>query len=131
MLNPKAVGERVEAIVLAELVKRGVAVSLPFGNNQRYDLVVDDGAGLKKAQVKSGRLTNGAVKFNVCSANGFSGKSRPYAGEVDLFLVYCEDTPKVYNVPAHTVGSKTCSRRLVASRNNRATRVRWAKDYEL
>lgn len=34
-------GELVEAVVLAELMKREIAVSLPFGDNQRYDMILD------------------------------------------------------------------------------------------
>jgi hypothetical protein len=36
--HPVDVGHRAEAAILAELVKRGYSVLLPFGVNQRYDL---------------------------------------------------------------------------------------------
>jgi hypothetical protein len=39
------VGQRTEAIVLAELVKRGHKVLVPFGTNHRYDFVVDTADG--------------------------------------------------------------------------------------
>ncbi len=45
--HPVDVGHRAEAAILAELVKRGYRVLLPFGVNQRYDLVLDcDGQSL-------------------------------------------------------------------------------------
>ena len=56
--SPKVTGERTEALILAKLVTAGYAVSLPFGNNQRYDLIYEDAGVLKKAQCKTGRLRN-------------------------------------------------------------------------
>jgi PD-(D/E)XK endonuclease len=41
----------------------GFAVLLPFGENTRYDLVVDDGAELRRVQCKTGRLYKGAIRF--------------------------------------------------------------------
>ena len=43
----------------AALIEAGYAVSKPFGENQRYDLVIDDGETLARVQVKTGRLRNG------------------------------------------------------------------------
>jgi hypothetical protein len=41
--HPVDIGHRAEAAILVELVKRGYRVLLPFGVNQRYDLVLDCG----------------------------------------------------------------------------------------
>jgi len=43
MANTKAIGEISEAIVLAEFLKMGFPVLLPFGDNQRYDMVIEAG----------------------------------------------------------------------------------------
>ena len=48
--NSKAIGETTEAVILAHLVRRGDSVSLPFGNTQRYDMIVDRRDKLIKAQ---------------------------------------------------------------------------------
>jgi hypothetical protein len=39
--HPVDVGLRTEAVILAELLRRGYQVLVPFGVNQRYDLVID------------------------------------------------------------------------------------------
>jgi hypothetical protein len=52
-----------EAVILAHLIQRGDLIALPFGNNQRYDMVIDRGGALLKAQCKTGRLRNGVVRF--------------------------------------------------------------------
>src|SRR5215467_12197444 len=88
--HPVDVGHRTEAAILAELVKRGYRVLLPFGVNQRYDLVLDCEGQLRKVQCKAGRLRDGAVQFSSQSvqSNTQGTRTRGYAGEVDLFMVY-------------------------------------------
>lgn len=39
--NSKSIGERSEAMALAHFLQLGWVVLLPFGDNQRYDLVID------------------------------------------------------------------------------------------
>ena len=41
--QPKDVGDRSQAMVLARLVQNFPNVLTPFGENSRYDLVIDDG----------------------------------------------------------------------------------------
>ena len=43
MPNTKAAGDITEAIVLAEFLRAGFSVCVPFGDNRRYDLVVEAG----------------------------------------------------------------------------------------
>jgi hypothetical protein len=130
-MNTKAVGERTEGVLLAHLLKLGKSVALPFGNNQRYDLVVDDGDKLLKAQCKTGRMKNGCVVFWACSTNGFTGKKTGYRGQVDVFLVHCPDTDKFYQVPAELVGVTMVTLRVNAPRNLQKCDIRWAKDFEI
>jgi hypothetical protein len=129
-MNSKAIGERSVGLFLARLIQAGYAVSLPFGDNQRYDLIVDDGESLMRAQVKTGRLRHGAVRFNLSSINGFTGKSTHYRGQIDEFLVYCPDTDGYYRVPVDEVGTKEGSLRVDPPKNAMVTGIHWAKDYE-
>jgi PD-(D/E)XK nuclease superfamily protein len=62
--HPVDVGQRTEAIVLAELVRRGYRVLTPFGTNQRYDLAIDLGDRFLRAQCKTGRLRRGTIIFH-------------------------------------------------------------------
>lgn len=130
-MNSKSVGERTEGVVLAHLLKKGMAVCLPFGNNQRYDMVVDDGNGLQKIQCKTGKLKNGCVIFWACSTNGFTGKKTSYRGQVDAFIVYCPDNEKFYKVPVDEASSTYASLRIDPPRNTQKCFIRWAKDFEI
>lgn len=57
----KDIGNRTEAAVLAEFLKRGISVSIPFGNSEPYDLVVHTKKGFKSIQVKHAIVKNGCV----------------------------------------------------------------------
>ena len=129
MPNPKAIGETTEAVILAHLIQRGDRVCLPFGNNQRYDMIIDRQGALIKAQCKTGRLRNGAVRFNVTSCNGFTGEHRVYKGQVDVFLVWCPQLNTVYEVPVAACGKQLMSLRVEPTKNGQTAYVRYATTY--
>jgi hypothetical protein len=99
--HPVDVGQRSEAAILAELVKRGYQVLLPFGTNQRYDLVIEQGGNFLRCQCKTGRLRKGVVMFSTQSiqCNTQATVIRRYEGQAELFLVYSPDLGKVFCVP--------------------------------
>ena len=68
MEHPKAVGDRSTLAVMLALQRAGYIVLLPFGENTRYDLVIDDGTSFARVQCKTGRLRDGAVRFAACSS---------------------------------------------------------------
>jgi hypothetical protein len=137
-VHPKVVGDRTTAVVLARLLEVFEIVLLPFGENQRYDLVVDDQGRMLRIQCKTGRLLNGVIKFAACSTiyhhpNRASGQPyrHHYRGEADLFGVYCPETDGVYLVPVDEVGIRQGSLRIEPTANNQASNVRWASQYEI
>jgi hypothetical protein len=131
--HPVDVGHRAEAAILAELVKRGYRVLLPFGVNQRYDLVLDCDGRFLRAQCKTGRLREGVIECRTQSiqSNTRGSRWRSYTGEIDLFIVYCPQNDSVYVVPADEVPGRGMHLRVNPPRNRQDKRVRWAKDYEL
>src|SRR5437764_13935895 len=64
--HPKDVGDRSTLAIIMALREAGYGVLLPFGENTRNDLVVDDGCELLRVQCKTGRLRHGAVVLAVC-----------------------------------------------------------------
>jgi PD-(D/E)XK endonuclease len=53
MVDTKAAGDITEAVVLAEFLRAGFPVLLPFGDNRRYDLVVEAGGRFLRVQCKT------------------------------------------------------------------------------
>ena len=119
---------------MAALQASGYDIYVPFGENTRCDLVVDNGQDLLRLQCKTGRLREGAVLFAVCSCYGHHRNPqtarRSYAGEVDYFAVYCRDTTEVYLVPVDAVPTGTQAHlRVLPARNNQRRGVRLASDF--
>jgi hypothetical protein len=136
MEHPKTVGDRTTLAVMAALHDAGYAVLMPFGENTRYDLVMDDGCDLRRIQCKTGRLYEGAVVFNTCSYYAHHpnprATSRDYVGQIDAFAVYCRSTRGVYLVPIDDVPNRrTGALRVNPPRNNQRRKVRLAADYEI
>jgi hypothetical protein len=132
-MNPKDIGDISQAMVLAALVKAGKRVLLPFGDNRRYDLVIEGEDGsFVKIQVKTGRIRpNGTIHFRTASTYSHrGGKQRHYQGEVDLFAVYVPKTGKVYLVPVDAVGVSECYLHVGEPRNGQIKGVRRAEEYE-
>lgn len=136
--HTKMIGDQTEAMVMARLLQVYPVVLLPFGENQRYDMVVDDGERFLKVQCKTGRLKGGAIIFATCSSTyhhpnnqGMRFYRHLYRDQVDLFGIYCRQTDGVYLVPVDEVGTSLGSLRIAAPKNNQSKKVRWAADYEL
>jgi len=130
--DTKRIGDISEAQVITAFTKLGYQVLLPFGENHRYDLVVDDGKNLLRIQVKTGRVRGGVIKYNCSSTHAHRGEtSRPYFGEIDYLAVYCPQTEKVYILPEKELTASVAHLRLLPTRNNMKKTIRWASDFEL
>jgi PD-(D/E)XK endonuclease len=132
--HPVDVGQRSEAIILAELVKRGHHVLVPYGTNHRYDLVIDVEGRFLRAQCKTGRLRDGVIRFNTVSTRVNTVRTfiTPYdADQIDLFLIYCLDTDRVYALDVGEAASSNGRLRVDPAANGQAKGIRWAADHEL
>lgn len=128
--NTKAVGERTEGFILARLLQLGHSVSMPFGDNQRYDMILDEDGKLYRCQCKTGRVFKNAVTFSVCSNNWLSGERYDYHGQIELFLVYCPQLQKFYRVPVEICGKKEFRLRIYMSATDKLRGYRAASDFE-
>ena len=106
---------------------------MPFGSNHRYDFVLDLAERFVRVQCKTGRIRDGVVQFNAQSTrcNRKGAYTRGYAGEIELFAVYCPENERVYAVPIEEATSTVGTLRLSRPVNGQARRIRWAVDYEL
>jgi PD-(D/E)XK endonuclease len=136
MNHPKDVGDRTTLAVMLALRELGFALLVPFGENTRYDLVIDDGATLARVQCKTGRLRNGAIRFKACSSYAHHPRprmpARHYQDDVDFFAVHCPDTGGVYLIPIADLTVKwEGALRIDPPRNGQKLRVRTAANYEV
>lgn len=131
--HPVDVGARSEAIILAELVRRGHTVLVPYGANHRYDLAIDLGTRFLRVQCKTGRLRGGRICFKTASTRTSTSRvfTRGYRGEIDLFLIYRPDTERVYALDVEEAASADGVLRVDPTANGQMKGVRWAADHEL
>lgn len=126
------IGEKTQATVMNELVNRDVVVSIPWGDNQRYDLIIEILGSLYRVQVKTARFLKGTVEFATASSYSHRGGTRKgYKGQADLFMCYCKETGTVYVVPVDEVGESAVRLRVNEPKNNQTKNVRFAKNYTL
>lgn len=124
-------GDISTAVIIAELAKAGKTVLLLFGDNRRYDLVIEENGSFSRIQCKTGRVYRGAVKFASSSSQAHRGKGRQsYDGQIEAFAVYCPQTDKVYMVPIDDAASTETTLRIEPPKGIGGGKVRYAKDYE-
>jgi PD-(D/E)XK endonuclease len=136
VFHPKDIGDRSTLAIIFAYRLQGWDILLPFGENTRYDFVVDRRGRLDKVQCKTGRLREGAVVFRTCSTYGHHPNPtrvrRDYHDEINEFAVFCPETCAVYSIPIEDVPAKVQARlRVDPPRNNQLNGVRFARAYEI
>lgn len=111
--NPKEIGDKSEAMTLAEFVYQGRTVLQPFGDKERYDLVVDEDGDFIRIQCKTARLTGkNSFHFSTESVNWNTKTSRDYNGQADVFAVFLRETRKIYIFNVSNLPKRACNVRL-------------------
>lgn len=130
-MNTKDKGDATEAKVIHELITRGFSVSVPFGDNDKYDLIVDNGHSLLRVQCKTGWREDECVRFKTASKTTVDGEVRrtDYTGEIEAFAVRCKDTERLYWVPEEDAGQKNTYLRVTDPKIDHPS-VNLAEEYE-
>lgn len=129
-MDPVRKGELTEATVVAELKRREIAVSLPFGDNERYDAVLEaPGGRLLRAQIKTGWERDGTVQFKGYSqhTNSTGNTYKPYTDGIDCFLVYTHDFERLFLVWVDEIRANMTLR--VGEPDQRHDSTNWADDF--
>ena len=127
-------GAIAETEIAAAATRLQLPVLRPVAEGGRYDIVIDLGARLLRVQCKwasrIGDVLNVRCATSRHTPRGYI-KTTYSADEVDAIAAYSSDTDSCYLIPIDKVdGMAAISLRLAPTRNNQATNVRWARDYE-
>jgi PD-(D/E)XK endonuclease len=117
-------GNAGEAMVLAALVRKGLHILVPFGEDSLGD------ASFLRVQCKTARPQRGCLVFNPHTTDHGRGR-QSYAGRADIFGVYFPPFGSVYLVPIGAVTRFSGRLRLKPTLNNQQQRVRYAADFEI
>lgn len=119
-----------EALCLSALISSGLTVLLPFGDNERYDFVVDNNGILERVQCKTGKIYNGAVRFSTSSSQTHRKRGRQnYIGQIEKFMVYCPQNHGIYLVPIDHCPKSMMNLRIDSPKNKQSIGIKYAEDY--
>ena len=131
--TPKQIGQKSEAIVMVELVRRNITVLQPFGDSERYDLVVDSNDDFHRLQVKTARIYDGRIVIELRSTgvNAHSTEHTPYTeDEIDFFAGYCFERDETYIIPVEETGNTKMTLRFEEA-DRHYPKINWADNYKL
>lgn len=134
-MNSKDIGDISVAKTLFEFSKRGIPTLIPWGDNLRYDLVIELNNYFYKIQVKTANEEcNGSIKcYTRSSTNHTTNKKlSTYENDVDYFVFYNQKRDLIAMVPISEIGTnKSISLRIEEPKNNQQKQIKYFSDYSL
>ena len=132
-VDSKSRGEVIEAAVLAELMDNGVSVLTPFGENHRYDFVIEVAEQFYKLQCKTARDEGDKIVFSTRSTRprGTGYSTQDYEGDIDYFVTTTSLCDETYLVPVEDASKNEMVLRTEPTKNNQSKGINWATEYRL
>lgn len=131
MLSTKALGAQTELQCITYLHGLGYDVSIPWGDNARYDFILDVNHKLYKIQSKtSNKIEDGVYKFQTRSTyiNSQGSRTAQYTeDDVDFFCTFIDN--KCYLVPLSETNKREKVMRFVKPKNNQSIGITYAQEY--
>ena len=138
MINTKILGNTTEMECMLECMKLGIQVSIPFGEDSRYDFIMDYNGKLYRIQCKhcsevldeSSQVV--AVKFKTVRQSGSNAsihtRTKYTKDEIDYFSTsYCG---KCYLVPVEQCSNEK-NLRIIPPKNGQTKGISFLENYEL
>lgn len=130
----KQKGDVGETRVIYEFTKRGIQVSIPYGDSARYDLIAEFNGKLNKIQVKyCSKLSSNNSIYCPCSSSTNHTTNKhlsTYQNDIDYFAFYLEPYDECVLVPISIIGDrKIITFRKGATKNNQSVNINLVQDY--
>ena len=135
-MDTKRIGNSTELNCIAYLFNCGCEILLPYGDSQKYDIVIDYKDKLYKIQCKNANPTykeDGSIDFITFKTTWESGRKsrtrmRYEKNEVDIFATYFNG--QCYLVPIEETGSSLKTLRFFPPKNGITQTISWAENYK-
>ena len=133
MVEKKQKGNLTELQCIAAFYEIGYSVSIPYGENSRYDFIADVDGHLIRVQVKSSSTKDGGKSYTFsCRSSRTNGKrtiTKRYTKlEIDYFATFING--RCYIVPVEECSNSKCLR-FVKTDNNQQEYVNFEENYRL
>lgn len=132
-MNNKDKGNIGESRVITFALQRGYDVLIPFGDNLKYDIVIDRNGKFERIQVKYCRSNKSFIKIGTRYCTGYKPKVGKYTKDmIDWIAGYDVNTDICYFVPAEILGKGRNSIRLFFDSNKvlkNGKHILYAKDF--
>lgn len=130
MAITKQKGDIAEAFVTYILKKNGFNVLIPWGEDNRYDLVAEKNGVFKRIQVKYVTPNNGTLGVSIRSSNNYN-IIHYSKKEIDIIAAYNSKNSKVYFIPLNSTRNiSSCRLRLRPAKNMQKKYIVMASKYE-
>ena len=107
MRNTKSIGDLAELAFTYQAMLRGCVVSIPVGDNARYDRIIDNGTNLLRIQVKSAGVISAGNRYNVSIGRHLPTGAVPYLpAEIDFLAIYIFPEDRWFIVPVQETGGR-------------------------
>jgi hypothetical protein len=129
--NTKHRGDESESKIIHEFVSDGYSVSIPFGDNDKYDLIVDSGENLYRIQCKTAwKNKPETIRFNTHSQTTADGEyhEETYHEVIDAFVVRYPETEQLYWIDIGEATVQKMELRFEADLDHPS--INWAETYE-
>jgi hypothetical protein len=127
-MDKKTKGSVAELAVAAYLMENGWRVSMPIGENNRYDLIAEKKGRFSRIQVKFVTPKNGVLDVNCRSSNNWSVLHYT-PEEIDAIAAYDSINKNIYFIPVAKIKRNLMKLRIADSKNNQAKKINLAKNF--
>ena len=132
-MNSKNLGNIGEAKVLAIFVELGIPIYLPFGDNEKADLIAEFNGKLNKIQVKTSiKAEDGKMIFDLTSSTVHrkNGVRHFYtSNEIDYIACYYIDRDKIFLISINDAPNTSITIRYEKPKNNQTQGIKFEEDY--
>lgn len=133
MINTKTKGQLSEARALYEFQKYNIPVCIPWGDNERYDMIAEFNGKFNRIQVKTcNEEQNGAICCHTRSSTNHTTNKKlsTYENDVDYFVFINQTYDLIAIVPIKDIGDKKQIRlRIRPTLNNQQYNTKFFNDY--
>ena len=135
-MSTKRIGNIGEAKTLYEFVKHKIPVYIPYGDNEKADLIAEFNDKLNKIQIKTAEKCEDGyyiVDLRSCKNHKTTPEVYKYtANDIDYFSVVCVERDVMCLVPISDVeGATSITIRYAESKNKQHKNIRNEADYTI